>query len=344
MPKDLVGSLLQREDVDYIEEDGVMRAIHEPAPQAPECHTQQGATWGLVRSSEKMLDLNGEYHYSSDAEGAGSIVYVIDTGILLTHQEFASGSGGSRARWGTNTVDSVNTDENGHGTHCAGTVAGNTYGMAKKAHVVAVKVLNKQGQGTTAGVVQGVNWAAQQARSDQAASVGSMSLGGGKSQALNDAVDAGATDPTGPLITAVAAGNNNQDAANFSPASAAQVICVAASDNMDKKASFSNHGKTVTLYAPGVAVTSAWIGSNTATNTISGTSMACPHVAGQIAKFLQLRTKATSPEVKAWMTSVASAGLITGNVGQTPNLLLFADCGTFGLSANSSSVKLAKRY
>jgi subtilisin family serine protease len=195
-----------------------------------------------------------------------------------------------------------------------------------------------------AGIVQAVQWALNAGKTDATPSVASMSLGGGKSQALNDAVDAGAKDPTQPLIPVVAAGNNNGDAAQTSPASAPQAICVAASDNTDKKATFSNWGKTVSVYAPGVGITSAWIGSNTATNTISGTSMACPHVAGQVAKFLEKQPKATAAEVKAWVTSVASEGIINGgSTGGTPNLLLFGDCDTFGVAANST-VKLAKRY
>jgi subtilisin family serine protease len=284
--------------------------------------------------------------YNDDASGKGVTVYVIDTGVLTTHVEFQTSTGGSRAHWGANFIaGSPNTDENGHGTHCAGTVAGKTYGVAKDAQIVAVKVLNKQGSGTNAGVIDGVNYVHDQARLIKGgAAVASMSLGGGKSVALNDAVTAAITDPESPTIFSLAAGNDNKDAAGVSPASATGAITVAASDNTDKKASFSNWGKTVALYGPGVAITSAWIGSDTATNTISGTSMACPHVSGVIAKFLQTQPKATAGEVKGWLTSVASQGTITnGAIGGTPNLLLFADCSNLGFGSNST-LKLHKRY
>jgi subtilisin family serine protease len=289
-----------------------------------------------------MLNIDGKYMYPTIADGTGVTVYVIDTGILTTHNEFNTG-GVVRAKWGFNAVDKIDTDEHGHGTHCAGTIAGTTYGMAKGARLVAVKVLNKQGSGSTAGVIQGIDWTSSAAKSDASASVASMSLGGGKSTAMNSAIDAASGDPTQVVIFSVAAGNDNKDAINVSPASASLAICVAASDNTDKKATFSNWGRTVALYGPGVSITSSWIGSNTATNTISGTSMACPHVSGQIAKFMQLQPRAQPAEVKGFLSSVATDGIITGGAtGGTPNKLLFADCDTFAGLANSTL--LQKRY
>jgi len=338
MSEETAELLSQLSDVAYVEEDSVVRATQVP------CTTQSGSTWGLVRTSQQMLDLDGNYFYTDGASGDGVTVYVIDTGILLSHNEFFSG-GVSRAKWGTNTIDTINLDENGHGTHCAGTIGGTVYGMAKKARLVAVKVLNRAGSGTMASVISGVDWSHHTATSEGVPSVASMSLGGGKSQALNDAVDAAAEDPQHPLITVVAAGNNNGDAANYSPASARSAITIAASDNTDRKAAFSNWGRGVTCWAPGVAVTSAWIGSNTATNTISGTSMACPHVAGQVAKFLQTDKRATTAETKAWIQSEASEGLIiNGGIGGTPNLLMFADCNTWAGVRSNSTLKLQKRY
>jgi len=328
----MVGLLLAKDEVAYVEEDGVARAL-----QA--CNTQNSATWGLVRTSQRQLNLDGRYLYSPQATGADVTAYVIDTGILVTHTEFTSGTT-TRAKWGTNTADRVDQDQNGHGTHCAGTIGGNTYGMAKNVHLIAVKVLNAGGSGTWAGVVAGIDWSWEQGRHDNTPSVSSMSLGGGKTQSVNDAVDAAATDPEFPLISVVAAGNNNQNQDNFSPASAPQALSIAASDNMDRKASFSNWGPNVLAWAPGVSVTSAWIGSNTATNTISGTSMACPHVTGQVAKYLQQNPRASTDEVKAWVRTSASQGLIqNGGIGGTPNLLLFADCSIL----DNSTVTLAKR-
>jgi cerevisin/serine protease len=335
MTRDTVSALLSLEEVAYVEEDSVVHAYQDP------CITQTGATWGLVRTSQRMLNLDGRYLYRRGNSGLGVTAYVIDTGILTTHTDFASGTT-TRAKWGTNTVDRVDADENGHGTHCAGTIGGNTYGMAKNVHLIAVKVLNRQGSGTMAGVIGGVDWSHDAGTTDNTPSVASMSLGGGRTQALNDAVDAAATDPEFPLIVVVAAGNNNQNANNYSPASAKDAVTIAASDNMDRKASFSNWGPAVTCWAPGVSVTSAWIGSNTATNTISGTSMACPHVSGAVAKFLQSSPKASTIEVKAFLQTQASEGLIeNGNIGGTKNFLLFADCDTMLVN---STVTLPKRF
>jgi subtilisin family serine protease len=333
MEKDMVSLLLGKEEVAYVEENGMAYA-------AQQCNTQEGATWGLVRTSQRALNLDGRYLYSNDATGKGVTAYVIDTGILTTHTDFTSGST-TRAKWGTNTADRVDEDQNGHGTHCAGTIGGNQWGLAKDVHLIAVKVLNAGGSGTWAGVIAGVDWSWEQGRHDNTPSLASMSLGGGKTQSLNDAVDAAATDPDFPLIVVVAAGNNNQNQDNFSPASAPHALSIAASDNADRKASFSNWGPGVLCWAPGVAVTSAWIGSNIATNTISGTSMACPHVSGQVAKWLQTNKKASTDEVKAFIRTAATQGIITnGAIGGTPNLLLFGDCSNM----YNSTVTLAKRF
>jgi len=335
MEKDLVSLLLTKDEVAYVEENGVAHALQQ-------CTTQTGATWGITRTSQRALNLDGRYSYSGDATGKGVTAYVIDTGILVTHVDFQSGTT-TRAKWGTNTADRVDQDQNGHGTHCAGTIGGSTYGMAKDVHLVAVKVLNAGGSGTWAGVIAGVDWSWEQGRHDNTPSLASMSLGGGKTPSLNDAVDAAATDPEFPLIVVVAAGNNNQNQDNFSPASAPQALSIAASDNADRKATFSNWGPGVLCWAPGVSVTAPWIGSNTATNTISGTSMACPHVSGQVAKWLQSHPSASTDEVKAFIRSAATPNIITnGAIGGTPNLLLFGDCGNIPLE--NSTVTLAKRF
>jgi subtilisin family serine protease len=276
------------------------------------------------------------YKYTDAADGSGVTVYVIDTGIYTANVEF-----GNRAVWGTNTVDSAKTDGNGHGTHCAGTIGGNTYGMAKGAKLVAVKVLSDSGSGSTAGVISGIQWAVKDKKGPGAA-VGSMSLGGGKTATMNAAV-ADAT--TQGLIMVVAAGNDNKNACNYSPASTPEAITVAASDNKDNKATFSNFGDCVHVFAPGVAITSAWIGGPSAVNTISGTSMACPHVAGQVAKYLETQPNAKASVAKAWIVANAQAGIIKGipAVPKTPNLLLFGDCSTFSGLTNET-MKLSKRY
>jgi len=333
--KNLVAKLEQMPEVEWVEEDGVMR-INEEEVSAPEatCTTQKGATWGITRTSEKALNPDGLYTYVDTADGSGVTVYVIDTGIYIQNVDF-----GGRATWGTNTVDQKTTDGNGHGTHCAGTIGGTAYGMAKKTRLVAVKVLSDSGSGSTAGVISGIEWAAKDKKGP---AVGSMSLGGGKSPTMNAAVTSATSQG---LIMVVAAGNDNANACNYSPASTPEAITVAASDNKDTKATFSNYGTCVHLFAPGVAITSTWIGSPTAINTISGTSMACPHVAGQVAKYLEVDPSAGPAVAKAWILEVAQAGLIKSipAIPKTPNLLLFADCKSFGGFTNET-VKLSKRY
>ena len=288
--------------VKYVEQDA----------RVEETDTQTGATWGLTRISERALNLDGIYKYPSTA-GRGVTAYILDTGIQTTNADF-----GGRSSWGTNVVDRDNRDCNGHGTHVAGTIGGTRYGVAKLATLVGVKVLNCQGSGTMAGIVAGVNWVTEHHVAGK--SVANMSLGGGKTPAVNDAVnhmvDSG-------VFASVAAGNNNGDACNYSPAGASGAVTVAASDNADRKATFSNWGRCVDVYAPGVAITSDWIGSDTATNTISGTSMAAPHVAGVAA--LYLSEHASPPAAAAtWIADHATAGVITnGGVGGTPNRLLY---------------------
>jgi len=331
--KSIVSKIEQMPEVEFVEEDGVMR-INTEMKTDDACVTQRGATWGITRTSEPVHNPSGLYSYPDSANGKGVTVYVIDTGIYLANVEF-----GGRATWGTNTVDSTTTDGNGHGTHCAGTIGGTTYGMAKGAKLVAVKVLSDSGSGSTQGVISGIQWAV---RNKNGPAVGSMSLGGGKSAALNSAV----SDATNQgVIMVVAAGNNNANACNYSPASEPAAISVAASDNKDSKASFSNFGTCVHVWAPGVAITSSWIGSTSAVNTISGTSMACPHVAGQAAKFLETDPSANPAVVKAWITSNALSGVLKGipPTPKSPNLLLFADCHTFG-SLTNETMKLSKRY
>lgn len=197
--------------------------------------TQSGAPWGLGRISHRNAG-STQYVYDTSA-GSGITVYVIDTGILISHSQF-----GGRARWGANFVDSSNTDGNGHGTHCAGTIAGSTYGVAKAATVVAVKVLSASGSGSNSGVISGIQWATRNATPGK--SVISMSLGGGYSASTNSAVRAAVS---AGVVVSVAAGNENQNAANVSPASEPTVITVGATDINDRRASFSNFGSVLDM-------------------------------------------------------------------------------------------------
>ncbi|WFD28553.1 cerevisin [Malassezia nana] len=305
-------------EVDYVEEDSIVRAAvleqddryvqeNMPTPATaqtmpwhdPFRHlTEEGAPWGLARISHRnSLNLStfNKYVYESVA-GEGVTAYIIDTGIRVDHEDF-----GGRARWGT-TIPVGDTDEDahGHGTHCAGTIGSTTYGVAKKAELVAVKVLNSNGQGAMSDVTAGVLWAVADAqeRTRQMRSrpwspaarkhrgfVANMSLGGVKSPTLDRAVNGAVM--TG-LHFAVAAGNENQDACNVSPASAKHAITVGASTIADERAFFSNRGTCVDIFAPGLRVLSTWNSGPRAVNIMSGTSMASPHVVGLMAYMLSI--------------------------------------------------------
>ncbi|MDP9762962.1 S8 family peptidase [Deinococcus enclensis] len=291
--------------VKYVEQDAIMRMSA----------TQTGATWGLDRIDQRNLPLDGSYTYNSTASGVK--VYIIDTGINTAHSNF-----GGRAIWGTNTTgDGNNSDCQGHGTHVAGTVGSSTYGVAKGATLVAVKVLDCQGSGTNSGVIAGVNWAVSNKGS--ATAVANMSLGGGASQAVDDAVNNAASKN---LIMAVAAGNENQNACNVSPARAASAITVGSTTNTDARSSFSNYGTCVDIFAPGSNITSTWIGSTSATNTISGTSMASPHVAGAAALLVAAGNTTTSAVTSA-MINNSTPNKVTGAGTGSPNRLLYTGTG-----------------
>ncbi|KAG9233444.1 putative subtilisin-like protease [Amylocarpus encephaloides] len=269
---------------------------------------QTRAPAGLERISHKAA---GEDAYVfDDSAGAGITVYVVDTGILTTHSDF-----GGRATWGTNTVNRVDTDENGHGSHVAGTVGGTTFGVAKKANLVAVKVLGADGGGSNSGVIKGLDFVLRNVTASGLAgkAVVNMSVGGGFQTSTNNAVEA--------LIRAgitvvTAAGNENQDAILTSPASAPNAITVGAIDALtDTRASFSNFGSVVDIFAPGVDVQSVGITSNTASNTLSGTSMASPHVAGLAAYLMSLEGLTTANQVVSRMLELSAA---TGAVVAKP--------------------------
>ena len=285
-------------DVAYVEQDQVMTASA----------TQSGATWGLDRIDQRSRPLSGTYTYTATASTVRA--YIIDTGIYTSHSQF-----GGRASNVYDALGGNGQDCNGHGTHVAGTVGSATYGVAKSVMLRGVRVLNCSGSGSTSGIISAIDWL----RTNHVKpAVANMSLGGGYSSSLNTAVNNLAA---AGVFIAVAAGNENQNACNVSPASAANATTVAASTSSDAKASYSNWGSCVDLYAPGSSITSTWL--NGGTNTISGTSMASPHVAGVAALYKATYGDASYSTIRSWLTTNATASVITGNVTGTPNRLLY---------------------
>ena len=283
----------------------------EPDRLATVTDTQAASSWGLDRSDQASLPLDGTY--TDGNEGAGVHLYVVDTGVLLGHSEFTGRLG--------NGFDAVTSggsadDCNGHGTHVAGTAAGASYGIADKAVVHPVRVLGCDGSGTTSGVIAGVDWV--RAHHVKPA-VANMSLGGGASSALDTAV--GNAVAAG-VVFAVAAGNDNADACSFSPARVPSAVTVGATTSSDARSSFSNHGSCLDLFAPGSGITSAWHTGPTATATISGTSMASPHVAGAAALHLSSNPGATPGAVRDALVQHGTVGKISGAGVGSPNVLL----------------------
>ncbi|MEU7283394.1 S8 family serine peptidase [Streptomyces sp. NPDC045431] len=280
--------------------------------------TQANATWGLDRVDQRSLPLSTTYTYNTSASNVNA--YIIDTGIRTSHSEF-----GGRAVVGTDTVGGGQNGQDcqGHGTHVAGTVGGRTYGVAKAAKLVAVRVLDCNGSGTTAGVIAGVDWVTANAVKP---AVANMSLGGGANTSLDNAVKRSIA--SGVSYT-IAAGNGNilglpENACNTSPARVPEAITVGATDSADKRASFSNYGTCLDLFAPGVKVTSAWRTSDTATNTISGTSMAAPHTAGVAALYLSRNPTASPAQVSTALVNGATTGKVQNALTGSPNRLLYS--------------------
>ncbi|MEU2180489.1 S8 family peptidase [Streptomyces thermolilacinus] len=279
--------------------------------------TQPNPTWGLDRVDQRNLPLNQSYTYP-DPGGSGVTAYIIDTGVRITHSDF-----GGRASYGYDAVDNDNTaqDGNGHGTHVAATVAGSAYGVAKNAKIVGVRVLNNSGSGTTAGVVAGIDWVTRNAVKP---AVANMSLGGGADSTLDAAVR---NSIASGVTYAVAAGNESTDASTKSPARVAEAITVGSTTSSDARSSFSNYGSILDIFAPGSSITSAWHTGDTATNTISGTSMAAPHVAGAAALYLANNRSATPSQVATALTSNATTGVVTNPGSGSPNRLLYVGDG-----------------
>ncbi|EFQ31857.1 subtilase [Colletotrichum graminicola] len=304
----MIMNVMSAEEVAYVEQDAKVKISATVS--------QTNAPPGLVRLSHAAA---GETGYVFDqVSGDGITAYVVDTGILTTHSEFQG-----RATFGANFINNVDTDENGHGSHVAGTIGGQTFGVAKNVKLVAVKVLDGDGAGSNSGVLDGMQFVIDdvKAKNITGKAVMNMSLGGSASAAVNRAIEAL---NTAGIVPVVAAGNENQDAANTSPASAPNAITVGAIDaRNDRKASFSNFGKVVDIFAPGVNILSVGIASNTATNTLSGTSMASPHVAGLAAYLMGLEGLNTVKSLTDRMLQLATASgaSVQRNTAGTTNLI-----------------------
>ncbi|CAM5653040.1 S8 family peptidase [Streptomyces aurantiogriseus] len=274
--------------------------------------TQTNPPWGLDRIDQATLPLSRTYTYPNTA-GNGATVYVIDTGVRITHQQIAG-----RAAYGYDAIDgdTIAADGNGHGTHVATTVAGTTYGVAKAARIMAVRVLDNEGSGTTSGVIAGVDWVtAQSARP----AVANMSLGGGASIALDTAVR---NSIASGVTYAVAAGNSNANAGSSSPARVSAALTVGAGTSADYRAGYSNYGSVLDLFAPGSSIPGGWHTGDTATATLSGTSMATPHVAGAAAVYLTSHPTASPAAVHSALVNGATSGVLR-NIGTgSPNRLL----------------------
>ena len=308
LPARAAEALRRNPNVQFVEQDATVE------PSA----TQLGATWGIDRIDQRDLPLSTTY--TDAVDGSGVTVYIIDSGIRLTHAEF-----GGRATSGIDLIDGSGEDCRGHGTHVAGTVGGSTYGVAKGVNLVSVRVFDCSGPSSWSIVIAAVDWVTA---NHAPRSVANMSLGGGLTRALNAAVT-GSID-AGVVYVAAAGNDDAADACSVSPASTPGAITVAASTKLDARSDFSNVGTCVDLFAPGSAITSAWPWDDAATRTIQGTSMAAPHVAGAAALYRQRFPGATPAQVAAALTANATADKITDARAGTPNLLLYTGFITTG--------------
>ncbi|QWV93158.1 S8 family peptidase [Geomonas oryzisoli] len=304
LPDQALQGLRHNPNVEYIEQDQTVSIGIETA--------QPVSTWNLDRIDQHNLPLDGFFNYVNS--GVGVTAYVIDTGIRITHNEF-----GGRASIGYDALGGDGKDCNGHGTHVSGTIGGAQYGVAKNVTLVGVRVLDCSGSGTVSGVVSGVDWVTGH---KALPAVANMSLGGGASPSLDSAVS---NSITSGVTYAIAAGNSKQDACRYSPARVPAALTVGATTSSDARASYSNYGACLDLFAPGSNVTSSWYSSDSATATLSGTSMATPNVTGVAAQYLQKYPTAAPADVATALKGGATAGVV-GNPGKkSPNLLLFTN-------------------
>jgi len=311
----------QSQVVSWVEEDALAHALA-CSPRHPV------NSWGLTRIAEAKMSLDGHYSFPTTA-GTGTIAYVLDTGIYIQHTDFAG-----RATFGWKAEPGWSeTDGNGHGTHVASTIVGVAYGVARSARTIAVKVLGDNGSGSWAGVIGGVDWTIGKYVGDKIPGVINMSLGGGFNAAVNAAVDAAVN---AGIVTVVAAGNSNNDACGLSPAGADEVLTVGATDvgvtETDIRSYFSSYGPCLEVFAPGSDITAAWIGSPTAVRTISGTSMASPHVAGVACLMRGEVPTAPAKDIQNSLIGSATQGEInlgcppSGTCNQSPNLMVWNGC------------------
>jgi len=312
VPEHVIERFSEHPDVLYVEQNLIARALQTctSGPANP-----AAGLWGLSRVS--YPNIQTPLQPVRFATGQGADVYIMDTGINYNHQEF-----GGRASFAFDATGEGPGDGNGHGTHCSGTAAGAQYGISKGSTLFDVKVLGRTGGGTFAGVISGIDFATGRS----GIRVGSLSLGGGLHQATNDAVNRMAAQPQAAV--SIASGNGNANACNSSPASAAGGITVNSIANNDARSGFSNWGTCTHIFAPGQNVLSAWIGSNTATNTISGTSMACPHVTGIVADMWGRRRSDNSQAIRNRVFSIALQERVTNPGVGSPNRLAQVDCTT----------------
>ena len=316
IPSSALNALQNNPKVAYIEQDQSVSLTQLSSPQ-------NQATWGLDRIDQLSLPLDSRYNFNQ--LGQGVTAFIIDTGIRADHAEFTG-----RVLSGYTAIADGNgtNDCNGHGTHVSGTVGGTTWGVAKSVSLVPVRVLDCTGSGTLSGVIAGIDWVAG---SSQRPAVANLSLGSSKSSTVNAAV-AGAYNQGVTVV--VAAGNSNADACNYSPASEPTAITVGATTNADARASYSNFGTCLDVFAPGSNITSAWFTSPTATNTISGTSMASPHVAGVVALALQASPLSSPAQIANTITTNATLNKVSSAGTGSPNRLVYS------LASNASTAQI----